>query len=467
MAASGIRRYPLARWLAGPIRGRTTAVAVLVVTAALSVGAMGLLRILSNNLNQTISDTARLRAADVATLVQKHSLPQPLAFRGEDSGFVQVVDATGRVLASTANLTGEPRIATFTPSTDRPELHTVNTLPGGDGQRFRIVAQRVVGMSGTVVIYTASSLDAADDAVASVRAALLAGIPILVLLVGVTTWVLTSHVLEPVEGIRRQVLKITGGQLRRRVPVPNTGDEVSLLAQTMNDMLERLEVAANRQRRFVADASHELRNPLATMRTTMEVNLAHPATADWEATTAELLIDHDRLERIVADLLTLAKADGTVALANLQTVDVSQLIAAEIDRRPTGRVAIQRTIQSDVSVAADPHHLTQVVRNLLDNADRHATSYVEVTLDTTARDARLRVINDGESIPGDDRQRIFEPFTRLDDARDRDHGGSGLGLAIVADLVRLHGGTVTVTEAPATCFEVLLPTPRERVKSGR
>lgn len=440
--------------------------AVLVVTAALSVGALGLLRILTNNLNQTISDTARLRAADVATLVQKNSLPQPLAFRGEDSGFVQVVDATGHILASTANLVGEPRIATFTPSTDRPELHTVNTLPGGDGQRFRIVAQRVVGPSGSVLIYTASSLDAADDAIASVRAALMAGIPMLVLLVGVTTWVLTSHVLEPVEGIRRQVLKITGGQLRRRVPVPNTGDEISLLAQTMNDMLERLEVAANRQRRFVADASHELRNPLATMRTTMEVNLAHPTTADWVTTTTDLLVDHDRLERIVADLLTLAKVDAASAPADPQTVDVSHLIAVEIERRPTGRVAIQRTIQPNVAVAGDPHHLTQVIRNLLDNADRHANSYVEVTLDTTETEARLRVMNDGKGIPRDARQRIFEPFTRLDEARDRDHGGSGLGLAIVADLVRLHGGSVIVTEAPATCFEVLLPTARKRVKAG-
>ena len=451
------RRRPFPRWLAGPIRGRTTAVAVLVVSAALIIGAGGLLRILRNNLSHNISDTVRLRAADIATLVKEDRLPQPLAFPGEDSGLVQVLNASGTVIASTANLAGEPPIAKLAPPVGKTEIHTFHSLPIGDGHRFRVVAQRVVTKSGPVVIYTAASLEPADDVTQTVQQALLFGIPFLVLLVGVTTWMLTGVALEPVEGIRREVLKITAGRLDRRVSVPATGDEISRLAQTMNDMLDRLHASANRQRQFVADASHELRNPLTAMRATLEVNAAHPQTADWIATTDDLLQDHDRLERIVSDLLMLAKIDAAVARSAIESVDLSLLIESELDRRPAGRATLRRHVQPAVTVSADPHHIAQVLRNLVDNADRHARSEVEVHLEPSGRSARLRVFDDGSGVPVPDRDRVFERFTRLDDARDRDHGGSGLGLAIVADLVRSYGGTVSIVEDPRTCFEVWLP----------
>ena len=457
MAASSGKRNCVSRWLAGPIRGRTTAVAVLVVAAALTIGAIGLLHILRNNLNHNISDTVRIRAADVATLVKNDRLPEPLAFPGEDSGFVQVIDATGHVIASTSNLDGEPPIARLAPKTDRPDVHTLNALPIGDGQRFRVVAQRVSGRNGPVVVLTAASLDAADDATNTVRTALVLGIPLLVLLVGATTWIIAGQVLEPVEGIRREVNKITAGRLDRRVPVPASGDEVSLLAQTMNDMLDRLQTSANRQRQFVADASHELRNPLTAMRATMEVNIAHPEHADWIVTTEDLLLDQNRLERIVADLIILARVDAGVVRADLQSVDLSRLVENELDRRPAGRVLISRQVGAGLVVTADPHHLALVLRNLVDNADRHASTRVEVVLDASGPNIRLRVYDDGDGIPAADRLRVFDRFTRLDDARDRDHGGSGLGLAIVADLVNAHGGAVRIADDPRTCIQVLIP----------
>jgi signal transduction histidine kinase len=227
----------------------------------------------------------------------------------------------------------------------------------------------------------------------------------------------------------------------------------------MNAMLARLEDATDRQRRFVADASHELRSPLTGMRAQLEVDLEHPELANWETTEREVLADAIRLQRLVDDLLAITVADASALDASHRSsVDLDEIVFAEA-RRVTTRndVAIDTHAVSGAQLDGNADQLVRVVRNLLDNAARHARSQVAVSLEESATHVTLRVVDDGPGIPDADRQRVFERFARLDDARDRDEGGAGLGLAIVHDVVAAHGGSVSVENAPGAAFTVVLP----------
>jgi len=271
--------------------------------------------------------------------------------------------------------------------------------------------------------------------------------------VAVTTWAATGRALRPVEAVRAEVAAIAGGSLHRRVPRPPGGDEITRLADTMNGMLARLEEAARRQRRFVADASHELRSPLASARTQLEVALR--ASAGDAAVLRGVLEEHHRLERLTADLLRLARLEGGAAPGAAE-VDLDELIAEEAAR--LGTQVDDRQVLAG-RVAGDRQQLASVVRNLLDNAARHARQRVAVAL--WERDGRVHLVvdDDGPGVPPADRERVFERFLRLDEARDRARGGSGLGLAIVRAVVTAHDGTVRVEDAPAggARLRVILP----------
>lgn len=279
------------------------------------------------------------------------------------------------------------------------------------------------------------------------------------------TWLLAGRILRPVELITRRVEAIgaAGSGSGDRVPVPDTRDEIGHLAVTMNGMLERLDHAADTQRRFAADASHELRSPLAVIRTEAEVALAHPDQAEWPTITRNILTETNRLEGLVADLLTLARHDQTgPAARSAPVVDVDEVVMHEIAR--TRRVPVDASRVLAGRVHAEPADVGRMVRHLLDNAARHAESRVEVSL-TTERSGDLdqvvlRVDDDGTGVPVADRHTIFERFARLQDARSRDEGGAGLGLAVVASVVAGVHGTVAVTDAPlgGARFEIRLPT---------
>jgi signal transduction histidine kinase len=383
-----------------------------------------------------------------------------LAVAPGDENVVQVIDSRGNVIAASANIEGEPRISTLDPGPGGSTAQTVQRLPVGDSS-FRVVARRVTTGADTYTVYVAGGLGAVATSTSSLARLLLVGLPILLLVVGATTWVVSGRALQPVEAIRREVEAIGADDLHRRVPEPSTTDEIGRLARTMNAMLHRLERATDRQRRFVADASHELRSPLTGMRAQLEVDLAHPDSADWQATERDVLDDAIRLQHLVDDLLTLAASDASASdAASRAPVDLDEIVLREA-RRLRSRTAhrVETTGVSGAQLSGNADALARAVRNLLDNAARHARSTVTVTLVESDAAVTLTVADDGPGVPLDKHALIFERFTRLDDSRDRDAGGTGLGLAITHDVVLAHGGTVAVDNTPGARFTITLPVP--------
>ena len=430
------------------VRLRTTALAIGVVAAALSVAAVALLMLLHRSLVGNVDAQARMRLDSVASMVRAGGVPRALAGSDEDSTVAQVV-ADGRVLAESPLLQGSRLLAGFEPAGDEVVVRTLPRLRVS-GSGYRVAAQRVDAGGGPEVVYAAASLEPVSESTGVVRVLLAIGLPGLVLLVGVTTWALVGRALEPVEAIRRQVAEISVTALDRRVPEPGSADEIDRLARTMNQMLARLDAAARRQRSFVADASHELHSPLATIRARLEVGLAHPDAADWPSLAERWLEEQTRLERLVDNLLMLALVDDGVAIRSPRVVDLDELVLRELrDLRARGRVRVDVSRVAGARVVGDPDQLRRVARNLLDNAELHAARTVRVELgQVDPGTVALAVSDDGPGIAPDQRERVFERFVRLDEARGR-HGGAGLGLSIVREIVTAHGGTAEAEEAEA------------------
>ncbi|MGH9036001.1 MAG: sensor histidine kinase [Acidimicrobiia bacterium] len=259
--------------------------------------------------------------------------------------------------------------------------------------------------------------------------------------------------LRPVEAIRAEVADISARALHRRVSEPPTNDEVARLAATMNAMLDRLESATERQRRFVGDASHELQSPLAALRADLEVALAagdgDGESGEWAQTARRLLGDVERQEALVHDLLFLARSDEYVPTRNPTLVDLGDVVLTEVERlRLRAAVAVDTSKVSGAPVRGHWEDLARVVRNLLENAVRYAGTQVTVGLGVAEGWAVLTVADDGPGIPREERERIFERFARLDSGRSRQLGGTGLGLAIAREVVVDHHGTITVDDWP-------------------
>lgn len=316
---------------------------------------------------------------------------------------------------------------------------------------------------GPVVVSSRASLLPAAAARDTLWAVLLPGIPALLLLVAVLTWAAVGRALRPVAAIRRELADITATDLHRRVPVPDVADEIAALATTTNATLDRLEQAVGRHQRFVADAAHELRSPLAVLRTRLEIE---PVPTD--RLRGEALADVERIQRLSADLLLLARLDAGEPPEAVD-VDLSQVVAEEAaQRRARSEVSVLLRIDDGVVVRGSAAQLRRLVANLVDNAVRHAGSSVDVQLTATGRAAVLDIVDDGPGIPTEQREAVFDRFTRLDEARTRDSGGSGLGLAIVRDIAVRHGGTVEVVGGPPGAhLRLRLPPPdRPAVLAG-
>jgi two-component system, OmpR family, sensor kinase len=328
--------------------------------------------------------------------------------------------------------------------------------------------------SGELTVHAAAPVDEVQENLEAVRQALWVGVPLLVAAVAAVGWYLVGRALRPVEAIQAEVAAIGGATIRRRVPLPDADDEIGRLAHTMNAMLDRLEAASTRQRQFVSDASHELRSPVTAIRTDVEVALREGEQADWAAVGSAVLAEEERLERLLDDLLTLAAADeDTGAGGRLdERVDVRDLVADVVARPRRVPVRWEGTDgegnapgdADPLAVAGRPDALARLLTNLVDNAARHAATAVDVHVDVAASPTgtpvvHLAVDDDGPGIPGADRQRIFDRFTRLDDGRARDRGGAGLGLAVVRSIAVRHRGRVWVGESPAggARFVVELP----------
>ncbi|MCZ4101778.1 sensor histidine kinase [Streptomyces sp. H39-C1] len=394
------------------------------VALALGAASWGLLGLLDGNLIRTAQTDAERQAIATAGLAAEGRLDPVLApDRGTD--FLQVVDAQGRVLAASPNLAGRPALSTHRSGTPGTVRGTWNGSPVREEHRQRVVQVTTPTAQGLVTVYAGTSLREADAADETITAALAITVPLLVLTVAVVTWRVTGWVLRPVEAIRAEVAEISDRDLHRRVPVPNSQDEVARLAVTMNTTLDRLESAGIRQRQFIADASLELRSPITVLRTQLEVAQAHPDPALWGELVSGALEDTVRLQDLASDLLLLARLDAAEPPPTA-AVDLTEVVREAARSRRQDRISVHMEIAPEVTVRGSTLWLARLVTNLLDNAQRHADHRVLLSLriDEAHNTAVLEVGDDGPGIPVTDRERVFERFTRLDDARSRHQGGT-------------------------------------------
>jgi signal transduction histidine kinase len=485
-----------------------------------ALGGVVLVAVLGYALQRGVDTDALSTARGVAALVDAGALPQPVPVSGGQ--IVQVVDAQGRVRSASI---GADRLIPLLPQAELAEARNGRrtTLDGsrvGVTGPLRVVAERAGPAADPQTVIVARPISTVRESVVVVRTVLLIAYPLLIAVLALLARRVVGVALRPVEQLRAGAAAITAGTLdeaatRRsaaegwpgsgaeagaagnakeagpgsgakeagpgsgakeagprgarpapglagdRLPVPDSQDEIHRLAVTLNDMLDRLAAARARQRAFVADAAHELRSPLANMRTELEVaqRIGDPPNVD------DLLLDLDRLTRLVDDLLLLARSDEGRVPACTELIDVGALLRETAEHFAAARVPV--TVVGDAAgwASGDPMALRHVLTNLVDNAVRHASS--RVTLIGTP--GGFAVVDDGPGIAPTDRERVFERFTRLDDARARDAGGAGLGLAIVRELVRRHGGTVTLADAkPGLRVQVrLLPSPDMSSESSK
>jgi signal transduction histidine kinase len=483
------------------VRVVTALAAALSVAVVLVLAGAALVLLTDHLLRRTVQETATQQATVVAQRVEANfendvedNADDATAKRGDLVQVIRDYDPDGdhdvKVIGASNPLWSVGPMTTLMPKPGGVQVEPRVRVTHRDGiepdaptvtEDVLVVAYGTEVKGRDLVVYAAQPLDGVHRAVETVFHLVLLGIPLLVLITGVVTYLAAGRALRPVEAIRARVAA-THGDLSVRVPVPAAHDEVGRLAETMNAMLARLQAGQAAQRRFVADASHELRSPLATIATGLE--LLSRGNAGPDAVDA-LRGETARLGRLVDALLLLARADERGLAPRREDVDLDEVAQAE-RRRPSGGI-VPRIEAEPVRVVGDRGQLAQVVRNLVDNACRHARSQVLVTVrrvergdETGARcrterphavprsrpsgaHAVLEVADDGPGVPSDQRARVFARFVRLDDARARADGGAGLGLAIVAEVVAAHGGTVEVVDGPlgGALFRVRLPLPAQ------
>jgi signal transduction histidine kinase len=445
---------------AGTVRARTTAAAVIVVSVTIVVAAVAMVVLLRRSLTSHVRMVALNRAETVADGLADE-LPSPqldgiIEAGDEDEEFVQVLGADGQIDTSSSNLMSLPVVVVLSPG----QTQEIARAPFEDGP-FLVVAALATTARGPLTVIVGRSMEAVNESSHEVALLLAAMIPLVLLVVGVVTWRIVGRALAPVEAIRVEVEAISTKELHRRVPEPLGTDEIARLATTMNHMLARLEEGQVRQRRFVSDASHELRSPVTTIRTHAEVALSHPDGTSTEE-LAEVVLEEDvRLQGLIEDLLLLTKIDEGTLHLRTESVDLDDLLFEEAVRlRSTTDLRIDIGGVSAGRVLGDRGQLNTLVRNLTDNAARHAQGTISLSLREGEGRVTLTVDDDGDGIPSFERERIFDRFIRLDEARDRDSGGSGLGLAIVREVVAAHRATLAVLESPSggARFEVHFPT---------
>ncbi|EXG79385.1 sensor histidine kinase [Cryptosporangium arvum] len=446
-------RLPVRWWRRARLGTRLVALATAAVVVALALSTVVLVVVLKSTLERALDAAARQTGEDVAALVEADNLPNPIPAGG--TTVVQVIDPTGRVLAASA---GADRLVPMLPK-DELALVKRDEERYEPGYRFGVkdVVRVVAVAAGDKTVLVAIPAGEVHESVRVVRVGLLSGYAVLLVLLVVLAWRMVGAALRPVEALRRGAEAIaSGGESPRRdtgrLPLPRAQDEIFRLAVTLNTMLGRLDAARARQRAFVADAAHELRSPLASLRTQIEVAEVTSVPAE----PADLLADVERLTRLVDDLLLLARMDDAPAGGHpaarrpAEPVEMSVVADVAVARSAGARVPVERVDRPGAAsavVEGDEDALTRVVTNLVENAARYAETRVEVRVGAADDRAWLEVVDDGPGIPAVDRERVFARFTRRDDARDRGSGGAGLGLAIAREIVRHHGGTIELSDA--------------------
>lgn len=425
------------------VRGRITLAAASIVAVALLLGAVGFHAILRASLLEGVRAAAEQDASVLASQVEERGAGA-LGDLGEldDERLVQLVDGSGAVVTASEDAPGS---AVAARNGDGPTVRV-------DDETYVVVVEETDDdAGGDLLVIVGRSTESAEETLATVAQLLAISVPLLVALVALTTWLVVGRALAPVERMRRQAAAVTATSLAERLDEPPTRDEIGRLARTLNGMLDRLQSAQATQRRFISDASHELKSPLATLRQYAEVARTHPERVSEQELGEVVLEEGARLERLVQGMLVLARADEGALRPEPVDVDLDDLLLEEARRMRGAGLAVDTSGVRATRFRGDAALLAQLVRNLVDNAARHARTGIALAVSPDGSGGRvaLTIDDDGDGIPLADRDRVFDRFVRLDDARARDTGGSGLGLSIAREIARAHGGDVRVEHAPS------------------
>lgn len=442
------------------VRWRSTLLAALLMSIALALGAVVMLLLYRNQLEANLDQTLRQQAQDRALLLDEGNSPDALVTVLQEEALVWIGTPEGEAVAIGGAIfpLENPVPATI------GDVSTVDILVEErkpdevERERMDLRVGSVLTADGTLVVLAGAETEVIDETLSGLVQLFVLAVPILGLLVGGVTFFTAGRVLEPVERIRTQAEGIGGETLGERVPVPESGDEIHDLAVTMNSMLDRLEAHERSLRQFSADASHELKSPIANVRALVDTTELNDP--EWSQVRSRLTGETDRLRDLVDNLLFLAASSGGRRRRPPAPVDLDDLVFDEAELlASTSAVSVDLSGIEPVQVLGDRGDLQRLVRNLADNAARHASGRVRFTTSTSGSTVELRVADDGDGIAEEDRGRVFERFTRLDEARARDDGGSGLGLSIVRQIAEYHDGSITVGTADlgGAEFRVVLP----------
>ena len=415
---------------------------------------------LGSALDRTIDQGLEARAADVVALVEQADtgLREGRSLRGPDSGFAQVVGPQGTVVDSTPGLADQPLLAGD--QLERARQGQSFFEPTIDDERVRLLAVPVAAQDQRLVVIVGASLESRADALADLEGQLLIGGPIALLLASFGGYLLAAAALRPVERMGERAATISAASPGRRLPVPPAEDEISRLGRRLNDMLERLEAALERERVLVSNASHELRTPLALLKTEIELALDDPESAPALAAALRSAGEEtDRLAQLADDLLLLARVDaGKLPLrrTRVAVADLLDAIATRFRRRATDADrSIEVAAPADLVALVDRRRLEQALANLVENALRYGAGTVRLEAVGAPSALVLHVTDAGQGFPPEFLNLAFERFSRADGSR----AGAGLGLAIVAAIAHAHGGTASASNTPEGGADVALTVP--------
>lgn len=440
-----------------PARAATVSGVVMLVALTLAGSALGLLlyRYLIAGVDDATAARTRSIVAALQTTPPDH-LDHALLTTNQRIVAVQIIDGNDHVVTRVGAAPATPLVPVDRFGTTLTRGLSDDAVANDD---MRVSGQRTSVARGVYTVIVGGGSEAVEATTRTAALLFACGAPIIVAVAAAASCRLVRTSLRSVEAIRSRVAEISASDLAERVPEPSSHDEISALAVTMNQMLSRIEAGHQAQQRFVSDASHELRSPLTTIISGLEAAQDHPELLDTDLARETLLPEAHRMRVLIDDLLLLARADEKSLALRSDEVCLAQLADAEVARtRPETGCAITVTA-APVRVVGDYAALARVLRNLVENAARHATSRVDVKVAARAGQAIVSVGDDGPGIAAGDRARVFERFVRLDTDRSRSSGGTGLGLAIVAEVVAAHHGTVQIEGGPGqgTTIVVTLP----------
>jgi signal transduction histidine kinase len=437
------------------MRLRLTLLTAGLLCVTLAVGAVALTTVLSRSRVAALDEIVRDRAATITALTSDDRLPQalPVAEPGE---IAQLLDASGLVIASSPN--ASRTLPVLVPA-DLAALRSqagdavlVATAATAYDDEARVAVRAAAYRGARVTVVATMPLAEVRGLLGALSVSLVVVVPLLAALLAWAIWMVLGRALQPVEQMRRAAAQVARSGGPGSLPVRDADDELGALARTLNEMLDRLEGAAARQRTFAADAAHELRSPLAAVRASIDVARVHPDAYSSAELAADLEGEVLRMQVLVDDLLLLARVGSTPVMH--AEIDLRRLAHDAVGAaRPAGRVDVE--IVGAGSGLGDVAAVGRVVRNLVDNALRHASSRVLVTV----ADGSVTVEDDGGGVSEADRERVFERFVRLDEARERDAGGSGLGLAIAREIAREQGGEVALADSALGGLRAVLHLP--------